>query len=74
MNDLSSITWFGKEDGTSNDNNEVFLYNGTTISQLTSDNNADMWPKINSQGRIVWERYDGSDWEIMLYTGTTIIQ
>ena len=31
-------------------------------------------PQINNNGQVVWEGYDGTDWEIFFYNGTTTTQ
>jgi len=53
---------------------EIFFYNGTTIGQLTDNDNHDWTPQINNSGEVVWYGYDGNDYEIFFYDGTTIIQ
>ena len=44
------------------------------ITQLTADSFNDYDPQINDSGQVVWYRYDGSDYEIYLYNGTTTVQ
>jgi hypothetical protein len=34
----------------------------------------DYYPRISNNGHVVWEGYDGTDWEIFLYDGSTTIQ
>ena len=34
----------------------------------------DYYPRISNNGHVVWEGYDGTDWEIFLYDGTTTTQ
>jgi hypothetical protein len=44
------------------------------ITQLTNNAESDWGPQINNNGHVVWEGHDGSDYEIFLYDGSTIIQ
>ena len=53
---------------------EIFLYNGTTITQLTNNSYDDGYPQINKSGYVVWQEWDGEDYEIFLYDGTTTKQ
>ena len=53
---------------------EIFLYDGSTVSQLTDNSYDDTNSQINDNGYLVWEGYDGTDWEIFLYDGTKSIQ
>jgi len=59
---------------------EIFLYDGTTTTQLTNKRHSDPYyyrsPQINSIGHVVWsgQEFYGSDHEIFLYDGTTTIQ
>jgi hypothetical protein len=43
-------------------------------TQLTNNSYGDYWPKINDNGYVVWRGFDGSDYEIFLYDGTTTTQ
>ena len=68
------------EHGESNESNEAsampqvnssLLY---SIIQLTNNSNSDLDPQINANGYVTWRGFDGSDYEIFLYNGTTTIQ
>jgi len=84
INDDGYIVWYGgdfkgkspssktKADG--GPNNEIFLYNRITTTQITDDSYYDGDPQINASGHIVWEKWDGSDEEIFLYNGITTTQ
>jgi hypothetical protein len=48
----------------------VYLYNGTSTIPLSSG----LHPQINDNGYVVWQRFDGNDYEILLYDGATILQ
>ena len=45
----------------------------TDINQLTNNTFPDRGPVIDG-GQVVWEGYDGNDWEIFLHNGSSIIQ
>jgi len=53
---------------------EIFLYDGTSTTQLTDNDYHDGLPQINNNGWVVWEGFDGTDWEIFLYDGTSTTQ
>ena len=53
---------------------DLFLYNGTTTTQLTDNNgpgNGNIPSHINNNGQVVWYGTDGNDFEIFLYDGTS---
>ena len=45
---------------------EIYLYDGTTATQLTDNSYDDYFPQINANGYVVWEGWDGLDEEIFL--------
>jgi hypothetical protein len=48
---------------------EIFLYDGTSTTQLTNNDLLhDIAPQINDNGWVVWGGQDGSDYEIFLAT------
>jgi hypothetical protein len=49
-------------------------YSKYIVTKITKNSYDDRFPQINDNGYIVWEGYDGSDWEIFLYDGTNITQ
>jgi hypothetical protein len=61
---------------------EIFLYDGTTIMQITDNDYREVNPKINEMGQVVWEGCDtedcgvggDGDYEIFLYDGSTVTQ
>ena len=53
---------------------EIFLYDGTSTTQLTDNDYDDDCPQINDNGYVVWRDDDGSDYEIFLYDGTSTTQ
>lgn len=65
----SVVVWYG-HDGA---DNEIFLYDGTTTLQLTTDGRDDRKPQVDGN-YVVWEDFDGTDYEVALYdiaAGTT---
>ena len=42
-------------------------------SPLTNNDYDDYSPQINDNGYVVWQGWDGSDWEVFLYDGSGII-
>ena len=63
-----TITSFAGDEG------KIFLYDGTTITQLTDNDYSARFPQINNSGQVVWQGDDGVDYEIFFYDGTTITQ
>jgi len=61
---------------------EVFLYDGTSVSQLTDNRHTDSRPQLADNGYVVWQGCDGGtgrycmggDREILLYDGTSTTQ
>jgi hypothetical protein len=47
----------------------VTAWAGYTTAQLTNNSYADEFPQINDAGQVVWQGWDGSDYEIYLYSG-----
>jgi len=70
INNNGQVVWEGY-DGT---DWEIFLYDGSTTTQLTNNSYDDTHPQINDNGYVVWEGYDGTDSEIFLYDGIDTIQ
>ncbi|MHC4445016.1 MAG: TolB family protein, partial [Planctomycetota bacterium] len=52
---------------------EIFLYDGTSTTQLTNNSYGDYFPQV-SGSNVVWQGYDGNDYEIFLYDGTSTTQ
>jgi hypothetical protein len=72
INDSGQVVWYGNHN---NEDDEIFLYNGTTTIQLTDNSYDDSFPRINNIGQVVWEgRRKGAGTEMYLYNGTTIIR
>jgi len=72
INNNGQIVWYGIEEG----NYEIFLYDGSTIKNISNMPTNDAHPKINSNGWVVWQggTDDGTDAEIFLYNGISTIQ
>src|SRR4030065_190536 len=70
INDHGYVVWEGY-DGS---DREIFLYDGTSISNISNNSFADWFPQINNNNYVVWEGSDGSDGEIFLYNGMNTIQ
>ena len=62
INDSGHVVWLGF-DGS---DEEIFFYDGTTLTQVAGNSYDDLYPQINNSGHVVWEGYDGSDWQIFL--------
>ncbi len=54
-------------------NHEVMLYDGSTTTALTNNSVEERNPQISGTN-VVWEQWDGNDWEIILYDGNSIAQ
>ncbi|MFX1416672.1 MAG: hypothetical protein ACFFC0_07655 [Promethearchaeota archaeon] len=67
--DAGHITWQGW-DGS---DNEIFLYDGSRVTQITDNSFDDRHPQIDA-GQITWQGSDGSDYEIFLYDGISTTQ
>ena len=63
------IVWAGSD----GQDQEIFLYDGTSILQITNNSSNDSSPK-NSDSNVVWRGWDGNDWEIFFYNGSSILQ
>ena len=66
----SNVVW---QAGNSDIQTEIFLYDGTDITQLTDNNYYDRDPQV-SGSNVVWLGWDGNDVEIFLYDGTDVTQ
>lgn len=73
INDNDHMVW---TEGIGPYNQEVFLYDGSTITRLTYNDYHDMNPQINNNGYVTWMGPFGSldGEEIYLYDGFSIIQ
>jgi len=71
INDYGQIAWVGMAMDLSTDD-EVFVWDGSQVIQLTNDDYNAINTSINNLGQVVWENYDptpsNQDWEIMLAT------
>ncbi|MDJ0865974.1 MAG: DUF1566 domain-containing protein [Myxococcota bacterium] len=63
ISDSGQVTWWGVHGLDS----QVFLYDGTTVSELGSG--GARHPEINDTGTVVWQQRDGADLDIFLYDG-----
>jgi len=61
----------GPEFGSFPSNWDIFLYDGTSTTQITNSKYNESDPQINANGNIVWQVYDGGDNEIALYNNST---
>jgi hypothetical protein len=52
---------------------EIFLYDGSQVRQLTNNERPDGMPLIHN-GQVVWVSFDGYDDEIMFFDGSRILQ
>lgn len=73
ISDSGYIVWAGVSSSAGTDT-EIYYYDGSAITQLTSNDHNDGAPQINGNGDIVWAGSDGNDTEIFLYNGSTVTQ
>ena len=66
------MVWTG-EDGSVDNDREIYLWNGATITQLTDNTTSDYWPDV-SGSNVVWYGPDAGDNEIYLWNGATTTQ
>ena len=59
--------------GTTGDT-EIFYYDGSTATQLTSNSGSDSEPQLNNSGHAVWAGHDDLDYEIFYYNGNVTTQ
>ncbi|MBU0480777.1 MAG: hypothetical protein KKG47_06730 [Proteobacteria bacterium] len=73
MNNAGDIVWQGRPSGASSYDYEIFLKSAASglIEQITADSNYDSSPTINDLGEVSWMSYDGSAWNVNLYSGGT---
>ena len=70
--DGTRVVWSDWDGDTVNYDDEIFYYDGTTVTQLTNNAVSDLSPRISGTN-VVWQGGAG-DTEIFLYDGTTITQ
>ena len=52
----------------------IFFWDGNTVTQITDNDYADRSPKISGNS-VVWMGFhDGNDWEIFFWDGITVTQ
>ncbi|MGD9723367.1 MAG: hypothetical protein AB7O59_19105 [Pirellulales bacterium] len=66
----AKIVWSGRGGIDGGTDDEIFLFDGVTTTQLTVNNSVDRFPKISALG-VVWERGSGTSQEIIFYDGVT---
>ncbi|GEM_PF-2680483 len=82
INEAGYITWYGGQtNGANPNNNEIWLYNGTSTTLITNDATYDnQVPVINNKGQIAFIGKGGNtsssttDYEVFFYDGTNVIQ
>ena len=88
INSNGYIVWQGCDGGSSGSCEggdwEIFLYDGSAITQLTDNSYDDDYPQINENGHVAWQgcagggdcpaTYIGDGWEIFLYDGSTTVR
>jgi hypothetical protein len=52
---------------------DIYLYDGTSVRNISNMNHFDWYPQINDNGKVVWWRDDNGNDEIYLYDGTSVI-
>jgi len=66
INSKGNIIWISQK--------EIYLYNGSTITQITESGNTKRQIGMNDNDYVVWQEWDGSFWQIMVYDGTIVHQ
>ncbi len=61
INSSGQVVWSGRDNGT---DSEIFLYDGSTVTQITDNSTNDITPQIDASGVITWFGWDGNDWEV----------
>ena len=61
----SNVTWVSS--------GEIYLWDGSTSAPITSDPSSDSAADV-SGNNVVWQRFDGNDFEIYLWDGSVIQQ
>ena len=51
----------------------IMSYSQLVVSKFTNNSYDDFNPQMNDNGYVVWEGWDGTDYEIYLYNGSAII-
>ncbi|MBE9241970.1 FG-GAP repeat domain-containing protein [Synechocystis salina] len=69
--DGNNAVW--QEGSNGSNGTSVYLYNGSTITRLTGHSRIDQIPNL-SGGQVVWQSWDGNDYEIMYYDGSRSFQ
>ena len=69
LNNLGDIVWQGRPASAENDY-EIFyrLGGAVTATQLTDNAFEDQYPYMNDMAEITWQGFDGTDWEIFLFS------
>ncbi len=72
VNDLDQVVWMSRH----STGWEVCRINadGSEFTQITDNLQHDQYPQIDNDGRIVWQGFDGEDWEIYAYVDGAIYQ
>jgi len=63
ISDNGDVVWEGYEGGA---DPEIFLYDGSSTTQITDNTSSDRYPQINASGNVVWYGSEGGDYEIFL--------
>ena len=78
INNSGHVVWYGKGGTDGGSDREIFYYDGSTITQLTTNSWEELYPEINNSGHVVWTGTGGtdggSDFEIFYYDGSTVTQ
>ena len=69
INNLGDVVWMTQSDTTDAETQEIFLYKGGEITQITKNNARDDMPDINDNGTLVWSTTDSPSGllEIVMY-------
>lgn len=74
MNNNGYVVWEA-DVGNGLDNQEIFLYDGSEVKQLTNNSENEFSPSINDNGYVVWHGYsalEGGNSRIFLYDGSAV--
>lgn len=60
VNSNGTVVWSGRTGGSSS-GSEIFRYDASGVSQLTSNVYYDAYPQVNNSGQVAWVGYDASN-------------
>lgn len=70
LNDNGDVVWQGFD----GNDQEIYLYSGGVVQQLTNNDYDDLEPQINTSGRVAWRGRPEADSEVFVWDGSSILQ